>query len=141
MNRFIALIVAVGLLTTGCAKKSMLQWELRTADDEAVEFAQHVDREFTLENADTRLVLKTQKVNDHFQVSAAISGQDVQEYRIRFGEQITLPNGDALSLIDAGRNAPAASGSCCVTCGEWTACGCAVSMSCGSCCVRECCGG
>ncbi len=29
---------------------------------------------------------------------------------------------------------------CCVTCGEDTACGCAVEMSCGSCCVDPCCG-
>lgn len=28
---------------------------------------------------------------------------------------------------------------CCVTCGEWTACCCAVEMSCGSCCVDPCC--
>lgn len=30
---------------------------------------------------------------------------------------------------------------CCVTCGSTTACGCAVSMSCGDCCDSQCCGG
>lgn len=30
-------------------------------------------------------------------------------------------------------------GRCCVTCDKVTACGCAVSMSCGSCCAGECC--
>jgi hypothetical protein len=30
---------------------------------------------------------------------------------------------------------------CCVTCGSTTACGCAVSMTCGSCCDGACCGG
>lgn len=30
---------------------------------------------------------------------------------------------------------------CCVTCGSTTACGCSVSMSCGSCCDSPCCGG
>ncbi len=30
---------------------------------------------------------------------------------------------------------------CCVTCGATTACGCAVSSGCGSCCVGSCCGG
>ena len=34
-----------------------------------------------------------------------------------------------------------AAGSCCVTCGSVTACGCAVSHSCGSCCSDPCCGG
>lgn len=34
----------------------------------------------------------------------------------------------------------AASGGCCVTCGNTTVCDCAVSMSCGSCCVGGCCG-
>lgn len=28
---------------------------------------------------------------------------------------------------------------CCVTCGEWTACACAVKMDCGSCCCRDYC--
>ncbi len=31
--------------------------------------------------------------------------------------------------------------SCCVTCGSTTSCGCAVTMSCGSCCTGSCCGG
>jgi len=30
-------------------------------------------------------------------------------------------------------------GRCCVTCGEWTACCCAVEMSCGECCTNPCC--
>ena len=37
-------------------------------------------------------------------------------------------------------NPNAAGNSCCVTCGNTTACGCAVTMSCGSCCVSPCCG-
>lgn len=39
-----------------------------------------------------------------------------------------------------GLDMNAASGSCCVTCGNLTACGCAVKMSCGSCCIGQCCG-
>lgn len=34
-----------------------------------------------------------------------------------------------------------AAGSCCVTCGSTLACGCAVSLSCGSCCSDPCCAG
>lgn len=36
---------------------------------------------------------------------------------------------------------PDIDGTCCVTCGSTTACACAVSMSCGSCCADQCCPG
>ena len=42
-----------------------------------------------------------------------------------------LEKGELLPSIEGGR--------CCVTCGEWTACCCAVEHSCGSCCSDPCC--
>jgi hypothetical protein len=46
---------------------------------------------------------------------------------------LSQPVDDALKQAEKGR--------CCVTCGTTTACGCSVSMDCGSCCSDPCCGG
>lgn len=42
---------------------------------------------------------------------------------------------------DGEKNDTPLLGRCCVTCGGTTACGCAITMSCGSCCDGTCCGG
>ena len=51
----------------------------------------------------------------------------------------TLPRTASASQLWEPVRSTALFGSCCVTCGNVTACGCAVSSDCGSCCSDDCC--
>lgn len=74
--------------------------------------------------------------NDKIKVVADKSGATSLAVENNLGAFEVKLNGFSVGSLDVN----AAAGSCCVTCGNTTACGCAVSMSCGSCCSDPCCG-
>ncbi|MCB1057046.1 MAG: hypothetical protein KDD11_16210 [Acidobacteria bacterium] len=60
--------------------------------------------------------------------------------RIIDDEWVGLKADDLMELSDSEGHMPIPEG-CCVNCGSYTICGCAVSNNCGSCCSDGCCGG
>lgn len=73
--------------------------------------------------------------------SDRVSEADVKAYRERLlGPAIGGKATDGAPPISSA-GVEEVDNTCCVTCGSVTACGCSVSMSCGSCCAGPCCSG
>ena len=71
--------------------------------------------------------------------SDKVTQAEVQAFRQATLGSVTGETASASSQSTA--SIPDVDGTCCVTCGSTTACACAVSMSCGSCCADTCCPG